>query len=351
MEDAQGPERYLAQFRLRTVLRVPPAADSAECATADGTRYVLKNSSAQDPDETLLDLNIIFNATSLQQAEDASADLALDFANALSFAGNCAVRLGRRVFLIEWEPGRAQRNQIVYIKAVNADPVDALTADFLESVTAIDRATMSSEARAALRWCARAARARYHEDRIEYYWFAIELMAVSTSTPGKVHDTCSRCGTALACTNPDCPGHPPHRKYEKQRIREMLERMGMRASLVAEIFELRNLLLHGADREEIDAYMTKRAADFGFDKAEHLVRAYAVRAVKEAMTFDDNDEPKFYDVEDTLDSFVTGRAHMAIGLKGDVNDPKIEDVWTASLDMIVTDPATGKRREARKSED
>lgn len=196
-----------------------------------------------------------------------------------------------------------------------------------------------------MRWYSRARRALTLEDQFLYHWFVIEILAGAESASTKIVDKCPRCQQDLACINPSC-GHPEHRPYESQRIGILLTNLGMPEALIRGVKEVRNLLSHGVDRQELVARMKKNAPDFELERAVSMVASFGQDALHRALDLPLQDPPlTFYVLENTEHLSATAHAHLSVETKGDPLDPTFNDVWLPELTMIVTDPITGEKQE------
>ncbi|KQW81483.1 hypothetical protein ASC89_06610 [Devosia sp. Root413D1] len=342
MAEATATKRYLAAFHLKTALRLADGQGRVEGQHA-GTQVYITNVPRKHGEAYFLDLRFLLDATDLEAAETVASETAEEIAHTLSFVSALSVRVERSVFLIDWEPGLKARDQYVYGHYPIIDPRDALDNTMWATVQAVSEHEVTAAKRSALRWHTRAARAATYEDQFLYYFFAIEILAASETFAGKVVDKCPSCRGDLTCPNPDC-GRPEHKPFPKQKIGLLLTEMGVNATLIDALLDLRNLLSHGEERKQINRHMQKYGPDFELRKAVERMEELSSTAIHRALALPEFNPPlQFYFLEEPENVTVTPRAHTQIGLAGNPNEPNVYDVWMPQLSVIVTDPKTGEQ--------
>jgi hypothetical protein len=102
-----------------------------------------------------------------------------------------------------------------------------------------------------MRWYRIGVNATTPDDQFQYFWFALELIAVSRESTEKVNDRCPTCRSPLYCET--CKTHPLHWPYEKQKIRALVRAVDRECDdAKLEILEkARNALMHGGTLREI----------------------------------------------------------------------------------------------------
>ncbi|MHA6690317.1 hypothetical protein [Devosia sp. A449] len=342
MAEEAANHRFLAAFYLKTALRLADGQDQLEGLYA-GTSIYIRNVPRKHGEAYFLDLRFVLHASDLASAEIEAKETAEEITHTLSFVSALSVRVHRPVFLIDWELGKAMRDQYVYGHYPLIDPKDGLDATMWKSVQAVSDHEVTAAKRSALRWHTRATRALTHEDQFLYYFFAIEVLAGSEKFVGKVVDQCPTCRGELACPNPEC-GKPEHRPYPKQKISLLLAEIGLSAGLTNALLDLRNLLSHGEERKQIDKDMQKHGPGFEIEKAIGIMEKASSDAIHRALDMPPFDPPLTFYYQETAENVtVTPRVHAQIGLPGDPNNPQVYDVWMAEVSMIVTDPKTGEK--------
>jgi hypothetical protein len=121
------------------------------------------------------------------------------------------------------------------------EPIGALTSGLIATVRMLHEWESTAVLPRALRWYSSGVRSQFAEDQFQFFWFVIELFAASSKERGKVTDKCQRCGGDLACQ--DCNRVSTHRPFGKQLIEQILERIGVSADQITELFYIRNSLL------------------------------------------------------------------------------------------------------------
>src|SRR5690606_15446817 len=115
--------RWLAAFLLKTPMRLE--TDEAELTGKyAGVEVIIRNVKRGQGEPYRLDLKFIFNASDMQSAHLHAETIAAELSHTLSFVSAVGVRVERPVFLIDWEPGVEQRDQLVYGQHAIVDPID-----------------------------------------------------------------------------------------------------------------------------------------------------------------------------------------------------------------------------------
>jgi hypothetical protein len=106
--------------------------------------------------------------------------------------------------------------------------------------------------RRAMRWYRIGISAPMPDDQFQYFWFALELIAISKESTEKVNDRCPTCRSPLYCET--CNTHPLHWPYEKQKIRALIQAVDKECNEAKlEMLEkARNTLMHGGTLREIE---------------------------------------------------------------------------------------------------
>jgi hypothetical protein len=95
-----------------------------------------------------------------------------------------------------------------------------------------------------------------------------------------------------------------------------------------DLFGIRNGLMHGRSREQIEASIQERVPDFEFAKAVDFAGRNAFMAIFNAFGVKQSQLERL--VFSTPESFVSGKmvmkAHLIVGMLGDPADPRYENV-------------------------
>jgi hypothetical protein len=185
----------------------------------------------------------------------------------------------------------------------------------------------------ALRWYSAGVNSKTMEDQFQLFWFVVELIAVSNKQPELVADKCQKCRGELYCDT--CKEISRHRPFEKQAIEVLLGKTGVAERLIDDLFYVRNNLLHGEPREKIEANIKSRDANFEFHKIIDLIGRIAWTVILNAFPKPAGEHlPQFLQVNTYVDWKRSVTAHIIIGVGGDPNDPKIENVHLPTISFV-----------------
>jgi hypothetical protein len=111
--------------------------------------------------------------------------------------------------------------------------------------------------------------------------------------------------------------------FPKQRIEALLTRLNIAPVMQQDLFAIRNGLMHGTSREEIEALIQGHEPNFEFDKAVDFVGNTAFMALFNAFGIKQSQVDRL--LFTTPDSFVsrevTMKAHLVMGMHGDPAAP------------------------------
>ena len=311
-------KRWLADFRVQSELRLQKGELSLDYTDPQGS-YQVKIKEIGDTGEERLSAEIVFEAPDIAAAEHMAKDHLQKFLHLLSFVTNCGFRITRKIALIDWQPGgTGLREAYVYGPADQPDDLHGLSASLLSTIEMLRRWGTTPLLETALRWYASGVRSSIMEDQFQLFWYVIEVIGAST-TSAKVVDKCVRCGGELCCSN--CGAISEHRPFEKQKISAMLSQGGIQQPLIDNLFYVRNALLHGTPREEIEIRMREKDQHFAFDKIVDFAGCTAWQLILQTFKMPPGEHrPHFLQVNTFVDWQVTAKVHVQIGIPGHPNN-------------------------------
>jgi hypothetical protein len=142
-----------------------------------------------------------------------------------------------------------------------------------------------------------------------------------------------------------------HRPFQKQAIEALLAGLNVPAQMQRDLFAVRNSIVHGRTRSEIELEIRTHAPDFEMSEAVNLAWQMAFSALIDALEIPDGkiDRLAFGGPDSIVAQTLTFKAHMRIGMPGNPNAPRVEDVVVPRIEAIRTnkrgetiDPLTGE---------
>jgi Methylamine utilization protein MauJ len=333
----QGQKRWMVDYRVESELRLEPESRKLKYVHPDGLFEIdISNAPGDAPETENLSVQIVLTAPDITTAEDIAESHLRDFLYLLSFVTSTGYHITRRSCLLDWSPGHPNREGFIYATHSPRDAHEALASSLLETVQMLQQWGTTPALERSLRWYSSGVRSRVMEDQFQCFWFVIELIAQATKGAERVSDKCQKCHGDLRCTS--CGELSTHRPFQRQAIELLLSRMGIANTHIADLFLTRNGLLHGATRGTIESQIQARAPAFTFDRIVDLAGKLAWSAILNAFKKPPGEHrPLFLEVNTYVDWHVTGKAHVVLGVGGDSNNPKIEDVHLPQMSF-----ATGK---------
>ena len=329
------PDRFIADFLVESDIVLTREDKKLYYVHPNGDYEIhVSDAKAGEKPGANLSMQVILQSGNLDEAEEQARQIIRRFLHLLSFVTSTQFRIHRLVRLVDWTPGLKQRQAYIYSPEYEGPPIEALSNGLLSTVVNLQKVGSSPLSETALRWFANGVGVTIMEDQFQYFWFVVETVAVATKSSNKVADKCPHCGGGLVCSA--CGKVSEHKPFEKQAIRALLERLKFGEEVIDFFFQIRHALLHGVAREKIEAKLVAKQPNVSFAKAVDLIAKAAFRAVLLTFLGDTKSlQPGEMLYPSTYVSWkLTGRADVVIGVGGDTNNPKIEDVMMPEISIV-----------------
>ena len=328
MDDDQ--RRWVAGFRVFADLILPADTPALTYRQPEGEVEIeIRNAEKDEFDSASLTVYVTLPAADREGARTRSADILHSFLYLLTFVTAMKFRLARRLFVLDWSPGVTDlREGLVWARSLEPPQHDAMSAEFIESVALFESASGSTTSQRALRWFSLGVRASIMEDQFQYFWFVIELVANAKKVAEKVADRCATCRGDLYC--PTCEGPSMHRPYSVQKIRMIMKSAGATDDVIERASLVRNMIMHGDDREHIEEELTKVDSEVGLKEVVNVLGRLAREVILRTFTFPPGTATPvtILDVSTYVEHSLEVIADIALGLMpgADAMNPKIDDI-------------------------
>jgi hypothetical protein len=341
---------WIGDFRLESTLILPPDVPELKVKLPD-CELSIQNAAKDGPANEALAAQIIVRADTIVQAEEIADARMREILDVLSFTTSNTFRISRLRFLMDWTPGIEIREQYAYAQDKFDDRWPDFYSEHLGTLAELEALGSIKPLRTPLRWFANGVRARVAEDQFQYFWFVLELIAEITKETARVTDKCRRCHSDLFC--PSCNSVSEHRPFAKQAIEALFVRLKISAERQRDLFHIRNGIMHGRTRSEIEETIRKSEPEFEIGDAVDFIWRTAFMALFNALAIKQSQGERlaFGSPDSVVSRTFTFKALMQIGMRGDPNDPRIENVVVPHIEAIRTnergepiDPLSGKRR-------
>ncbi|MCJ9701726.1 methylamine utilization protein MauJ [Bradyrhizobium sp. SHOUNA76] len=329
-----GTTRWIADFRIESTLILPPNVPELRIVLPD-CELSIQNASEDDLSKESLAAQLVIGASDIKEAEALADERIREIMDTLSFGTSCPFRFSRPRFLMDWTPGLEIRDMYAYGGQDGyTERWPELAEDNLTTLATLERCTGIARLRTPLRWFAAGVRATFPEDQFQYFWFVHELIAEMTKESTRVTDKCPRCRSDLFC--PTCNTIPEHRPFQKQAIEASFSRLNISNEMQRDLFAIRNAIMHGRTRAEIEEEIRTRTPDFEISQAVDFIWRSAFYAIFNALKIKQSESEQmiFGSPDSVVSQTITMKAHMKMGMHGDPNDPKIENVVLPTITAI-----------------
>ena len=336
---AEKSQRWLCDVLVESSLILPDGIEVLEHNYPESSCQVfIRRVSDEVEQNEQLSIQIILEASDMNQAEEV-ADEELDkFLRLLSFVTSSPYRLSRKLYLIDWTPGKSMRDVWVYKEQPHENAWKALHPGLMNTIETLQTWGIPKFLERAVRWYASGVRAKILEDQYQYFFFAIELLAAEIEKVGPVPDKCQKCGSDLFCKT--CNEVPTHQPFAAQAIQMLFERVGVDGQTSEQFFKVRHALMHGRDRFDIENSLKKLDTEASFhDLVDKIGRVAWVGILNAFQKPPGKHRPEFLEVSTFVNWTATLKVHMQVGMPGDPNGPKYEDITlpTVSLEIAERD--------------
>jgi hypothetical protein len=206
----------------------------------------------------LLSLHLAFDAPSLEEAKDVAEERLADCLNMLALTTGSAFVRHRIRQIVDGTPGGPMRSCLMWGDAIeHENPTPFLDDQIMASTERLLAFDAPPAVRQAMRWYRIGVNASIPDDQFQYFWFALELVAIAQGSSEKVPDRCPRCRAPLFCET--CKEHPVHRPYEKQKIQAVIKAVDKDCddATQAKLEDARNALMHGRTLKEIEENLSQ----------------------------------------------------------------------------------------------
>jgi len=317
-------KRWLADFRVQSELTLPSGLNALDYADPHGLYEIRIKETGGPIVEERLSAEITFSAPDIAAAEFEAKEHLQKFLHLLSFVTSCAFKITRKIALVDWRRGGSfMRDAYVYGPSDSDDALKGLSAPLLKTVETLKLWGTTPLLETALRWYASGVRSTIMEDQFQLFWFVIEIIGTAEKNVEKVIDKCVRCGGELCCTA--CGAMSEHRPFAKQKISAMLTQGDIPQLRIDDLFYVRNALLHGTPREEIEKKIQDRDSSFSFDKIVDFTGRTAWHLILYKFEKPPGEHrPDFLQVSTYVDWQLSAKAHVQIPMGGDPNNPRYD---------------------------
>jgi hypothetical protein len=330
-------KQWMADFRVESRLILAPRSRELTAKIGDH-EFFLQDASPDDPAGESLAAQVKLAAEDIKSAESASLEAMRHFLDLLSFSTGFGFRIHRRRFVMDWTPGLEVREALAYGHASDTDDSwPELEGVYLDTAREIAESENLKQFRPAMHWYSAGLRSMIAEDQFQYFWFVLELIAEITKSKELVADKCQRCGSDLFCNS--CNSVSQHRPFVKQGIETVMDRLNISKERQRNLFAIRNGLMHGDTRDEIESKLQSKSPDFEFADAVDFLASCAFMAIFNSLGIRESivDRLVFGERDSVVTRGVTMSAHIQTGMHGDKNAPRLENVVLPKIDAIRID--------------
>lgn len=256
----------------------------------------------------LLTLHLYFDAASLDDAHDVAEGRLVDCLNMLVLVTGCRFSRHRIRQIVDATPSvPGLRSLHMWGDSIgHDDPHPMLDEKLTGTVDHLLKHDIPPVLRRAMRWYRIGVNSTIPDDQFQYFWFALELVAVTKESSEKVNDKCPVCRSPLYCET--CKTHPLHWPYEKQKIRALIQAVDQECDeeKLEMLEKARNTLMHGGTLKEIEKRLPGPREEVVDTLGKIVFLALVNQFPRELFT----EKVKFLKPSSYIDRTLSGIAHM-----------------------------------------
>lgn len=339
---------WIADFWVESSLILPSSRPELRIKLPD-CEISFQNAQQNALPTEALSAQIVVEAASIVEAEELANRRIREILDVLTFTTGNVFKISRPRFLMDWTPGVTVREQYAYGQDNLRDRWPNFVPEYLRTLANLESLNGIQELKTPLRWYAAGTRATVAEDQFQYFWLVLELIAETTKTSARVTDKCQHCHGDLFC--PSCNAISQHRPFPKQAVEALFTKLNVSRERQRDLFNIRNGIVHGRTRPEIEEEIRKDQPEFEISDAVNFIWRTAFMAILNRLKIPQSQMDCFtFGAPDTIVSrTINFKAHMRIGMNGDPNDPRLENVVVPEVTAIrinergePIDPLTGE---------
>lgn len=247
--------KYRCDFNVVGDLVLPKDADDpCTIALPSGASVEFSNGDCDEGGHTTsLVAKVIGEARAIGEAEVVLRKVLAAQLDLLCFVTQSRFQIEDARRVIEWEPGKRQRQLLVH-RAVDAryPPSPDLRQTFFNSCETLEGMDFPSFVRTALKYFRYGCLDRSPEDQFMRFWIALEIVAENTKLKERVPITCAKCSKHAKCAH--CGFEASRVPMATSAIRSLIEKItAPRIDVSNRQLTTRNGLMHGRDVAAIEA--------------------------------------------------------------------------------------------------
>ena len=282
----------------------------------------------------VLSAYLVFEAKSLEEAQNNSDEILTEFIDMLTFITNMNFRIGDKLRIVDWTLGIEERECLILNKFPGDErPYPVINQPLLDSIQLLLSGNMPAELRRSLKWFSSGVSARFMDEQFQCFWFVVEILAQVVKPTTKVNDICPTCKEPLYCHK--CEKSPTHRPYPKQSIAYLFSKVvrGDEGKAFEVCDQVRNSLMHGDDIDLIELETNTE-----FSKHIDLIGKVAWHALlhvlKSSLPATEETHQLNYLETKTYCKYVMHLATHVTFKSGKSNSPQIEELPKFNVEMV-----------------
>lgn len=246
---------YMADFEISSIACIDMDLSSIVMNHPKGDYSIQMENIDVEPgkDKAIMSVQVIFPSNDIEEAKELGREHLKEYLDILTFSTCMAFKIENFNKIADWTPGLKEIDCIIFNNFPADDrPYPVIEDKLLQSIDHLLQADIPESFRRVVKWFSSGVSAYYLDDKFQYFWFAIELLAEIIKNSEKVNDFCPKCHKALYCES--CEEHPLHKPYPKQSIEALFKRYitDIPEEAFKETNQVRNDLMHGKEISQIE---------------------------------------------------------------------------------------------------
>lgn len=246
--------RFRCDFEVKSDLAIPYEKKEIGSQTSSGHEIIIRNDMPDSYGNIPgLVCSIIGEADDIEGAHKVFRDLLTNYLDTLTFVTQSSFYVEKILRLMEWEPGKRERQFKVFEKfPQNYPPEHGLVCDYLVTISELEQVEIPEFVRVALKYFRYGFLERSPADQFMRFWLALEVIAENTKPTTKIAKLCTGCGRTLKCEHCGC--ETQSRPMATEAIRAIISKItgNMGQEISKRQLAARNSIMHGRKTEDLE---------------------------------------------------------------------------------------------------
>jgi Apea-like HEPN len=281
---------------------------------------------------------LVFEGDSLESGMSQGRETIVEILQALAAVTSSTFKYRRAIKIVDWTEGNLERTYKVAKTVMEQQiPCEKLDITLIKSAMRIYLAQKKNSLSLAVHWFSSGISAPLPEDQFQFFWFVLETLAEHQKPSEKVHDKCQKCSSHLYCEK--CQKYPTHKAFNKQIIEGLINdffEARQSATTIKKLFEVRNMLMHGSRRTEIELEIGHEIT-ISVNEIAAIARSTLFSTLLKSVSGDGPDDQIFYLENEENTHLVSEWSLNMTSRRLEATYENFEKIATPKIDILYTE--------------